>query len=74
VFYLACMVGLVVNLALSRMLLADGFRWYLASAAGLAVGSVWNYWISSFFVWRINRRRAQRYPIEPAMTGANSAL
>ena len=72
VFYLACTVGLVMNVALSRMLRSDGLRWYFAAAAGLAVGSVWNYWISSLFVWRTNRRRARRHFTERRVAAANS--
>ena len=72
VFYIACAVGLIMNIALTRMLRSDGLRWYFASAAGLAVGSVWNYWVSSLFVWRTNRRRARHHFTERRVAAANS--
>lgn len=59
-FYTACSVGLSLNLHVMNYL--NGLvPWYLAAAGGLAVGSVWNYWMSSMFVWQV-RRRAQRVP------------
>ena len=57
-FYTACSVGIFLNLHVMNYL--TGFvPWYVAAAAGLAVGSVWNYWMSSMLVWQV-RRRAQR--------------
>ena len=58
IFYTACSVGLFLNLHVLEYL-ARVVPWYVAAAAGLAVGSVWNYWMSSMFVWQV-RRRAQR--------------
>jgi len=57
-FYTACSVGLFLNLHVLTYL-AGVVSWYVAATAGLAVGSVWNYWMSSMFVWQV-RRRAQR--------------
>jgi dolichol-phosphate mannosyltransferase len=57
VFYIACSIGLFVNLRVLDTLMSLAVPWYLAAAAGLAVGSVWNYWISSLFVWQVRRRR-----------------
>jgi len=59
-FYTACSVGLSLNLHVLNYL-GGIVPWYVASAAGLAVGSVWNYWMSSMFVWQV-RRRTQRGP------------
>jgi dolichol-phosphate mannosyltransferase len=33
------------------MLEAMGFRWWLAALVGIALASVWNYALSSKFVW-----------------------
>ena len=60
VFYIACSVGVWLNLHVLNYL-GGTVPWYIASVAGLAVGSVWNYWMSSMFVWQV-RRRAQRAP------------
>jgi dolichol-phosphate mannosyltransferase len=67
-FYTACSVGLFLNL---RVLadLAGLVPWYVAAAAGLAVGSVWNYWMSSMFVWQV-RRRAERVRAKASVTRA----
>jgi dolichol-phosphate mannosyltransferase len=57
VFYAACSVGLFLNLRVFESLTAHAVPWYLAAAAGLAAGSVWNYWMSAMFVWQVRRRR-----------------
>jgi dolichol-phosphate mannosyltransferase len=57
VFYAACSVGLFVNLRVLEYLTRLSVPWYLSAAAGLAAGSVWNYWMSSMFVWQVRRRR-----------------
>jgi dolichol-phosphate mannosyltransferase len=57
VFYAACSVGLFLNLRVLEDLTGISVPWYAAAAAGLAVGSVWNYWMSSLFVWKVLRRR-----------------
>lgn len=55
VFYLACSIGLFANLRLANDLLHTGFNPVLAVLAGVAVGSLWNYFMSSMFVWQIQR-------------------
>ena len=60
-FYIASCIGLLTNVELSQLLRSSGAPWYAASAAGLFVGSIWNYWVSSVFVWQVNRRRARMY-------------
>jgi dolichol-phosphate mannosyltransferase len=57
VFYAACSVGLFVNLRVLEHLTRLSVPWYVAAAAGLAAGSVWNYWMSAMFVWQVRRRR-----------------
>lgn len=57
VFYLACSIGLAANVWVANTLRSAGVHWVLASLAGVALGSVWNYWMTSVFVWRVNRRR-----------------
>jgi dolichol-phosphate mannosyltransferase len=59
-FYAGCSVGLLLNLQVLDYLTELAVPWYLAAAAGLIVGSVWNYWISSLFVWQVRRRRLRR--------------
>ncbi|HUB32168.1 MAG TPA: glycosyltransferase family 2 protein [Bryobacteraceae bacterium] len=61
-FYAACSVGLFLNLRVLNHLAGLSVPWYAAAVAGLAVGSVWNYWMSAMFVWQV-RRRASRSPM-----------
>lgn len=56
-FYAACSIGLFLNLRVFQTLTSLAMPWYVAAVLGLAVGSVWNYWISSMFVWQVRRRR-----------------
>jgi dolichol-phosphate mannosyltransferase len=67
VFYAACSVGLFVNLRVLEYLTLHSVPWYLAAAAGLAAGSVWNYWMSAMFVWQVRRRRARGAARVPAI-------
>ncbi len=66
-FYAACSVGLFLNLRVLNHLTELSVPWYAAAAAGLAVGSVWNYWMSAMFVWQV-RRRAGRQTKSAAAT------
>jgi dolichol-phosphate mannosyltransferase len=68
VFYAACSVGLFLNLRVLEYLTGLAVPWYLAAAAGLAAGSVWNYWMSAMFVWQVRRRR-KRIPRPVAARG-----
>ena len=57
-FCAACSIGLFVNIASVGLLMNIGMRWYVATAAGISLGSVWNYGVSSVLVWGIQRRRS----------------
>ncbi|MHA6333174.1 glycosyltransferase [Qipengyuania sp. CAU 1752] len=50
-FCLTCTVGALANVALASWLHAGGLVWPLAALAGIIVGAVWNYAVSSRFVW-----------------------
>jgi dolichol-phosphate mannosyltransferase len=80
-FYVACSVGLVFNLGAAHGLRDFGLSWYSASLVGVIIGSVWNYWVTSLFIWEIGRHRADHlwavsdpgYPpveIKPAEPGS----
>ena len=51
-FYLICSVGAIINIQIATILYGHGFFWWLAGFLGIVVGSVWNYAISSTWVWR----------------------
>lgn len=46
-----CAVGALANVAVASLLQARGIHWVLATGAGILIGSVWNYALSSRFVW-----------------------
>ncbi len=50
-FCAACLIGAFANIASAVYLRELGVTWVLAALAGVALGSVWNYVLSSRFVW-----------------------
>lgn len=50
-FCLTCSIGAVANVALASWLKDAGLFWALAALAGIVIGAVWNYALSSRFVW-----------------------
>jgi dolichol-phosphate mannosyltransferase len=55
-FVVACSVGLYCNLTVSDNLHRVGVPYLPSALAGIFVGSVWNYGVSSMVVWRVKRR------------------
>jgi dolichol-phosphate mannosyltransferase len=45
------LLGAIANVAVASFLLGRGVHWILAALAGIVVGAVWNYALSSRFVW-----------------------
>lgn len=50
-FCVACSIGALANVAIASFLEGQGLFWALAALAGIVVGAVWNYALSSRFVW-----------------------
>lgn len=50
-FIATCAIGAFANVAIATFLEGQGVFWALAALAGIVVGSVWNYALSSRFVW-----------------------
>lgn len=50
-FCLTCAIGAFANVAVASMLNDNGIHWYAAAIIGVTVASVWNYALSSRFVW-----------------------
>ncbi|MCB2089743.1 MAG: glycosyltransferase family 2 protein [Sphingomonadaceae bacterium] len=50
-FCATCAVGALANVAVATLLQARGVHWALAALAGIVIGAVWNYALSSRFVW-----------------------
>ncbi|HVV43372.1 MAG TPA: glycosyltransferase family 2 protein [Nitrobacter sp.] len=51
-FYVVCSVGLLANVGVAFSVYDQEPIWWLAGAAGALMGVVWNYAVSSLFVWR----------------------
>ncbi len=51
-FYLVCGIGAIPNIGVASWLFGLNSSWWLAAIAGIAIGTVWNYTMSSLFVWR----------------------
>jgi len=51
-FYLICSLGAVANIGIASYLFAEQQVWWVAGVAGIIVGSVWNYAVSSVFTWK----------------------
>jgi len=50
-FALTCSIGLLANVGVAEVLVERGFHEIGAAVAGIVIGSVWNYALSSRFVW-----------------------
>ena len=46
-----CAIGAGANVAVAEAMAGRGFHWLTAALAGIVVGSVWNFALSSRFVW-----------------------
>ena len=51
-FYAICALGAVANVGIAGYVFARNEVWWLAGLAGVIVGSVWNYAVSSVFTWK----------------------
>lgn len=51
-FYLICGVGAVANVGIAGVVFQQHYTWWLSALAGIAVGLVWNYAVSSTATWR----------------------
>ena len=47
----ACSIGAFANVGVATVLEANGLAWWTAALIGVAIASVWNYALSSKFVW-----------------------
>ncbi len=52
-FVIACSIGAVANVGVASYLFEmNGSRWVLPAIAGVAVGAVWNYAVTSIYTWK----------------------
>jgi dolichol-phosphate mannosyltransferase len=50
-FNLVCTIGAVANIGIANWMFASNSMWFVAGLAGIGVGVVWNYAMSSIFTW-----------------------
>src|SRR5271169_4077550 len=51
-FNLVCATGAAANVGIANWMFTHDSLWYVSALAGIAVGVVWNYTMSSIFTWR----------------------
>lgn len=51
-FVLACSVGAVANVGVAGWLYGQDKYWLISALAGIAVGTIWNYAVTSLFTWK----------------------
>jgi dolichol-phosphate mannosyltransferase len=52
-FYAVGAIGAVANVGVANILFSQQhYAWFVAAIAGILVGAVWNYGVSSIFTWR----------------------
>ncbi len=51
-FVLACSVGAAANVGVAGYMFSNNQFWALSALAGIAVGTVWNFAITSIFTWK----------------------
>ncbi len=51
-FIFICSIGAVANVGIAAFLFDRKTDWIVAAVAGILVGSVWNYAVTSFYTWK----------------------
>jgi len=51
-FYVVCSVGAFANVGVANFLFNQHYQWWLSGIAGIAMGVVWNYAVSSVVTWK----------------------
>jgi dolichol-phosphate mannosyltransferase len=55
-FVLVCSLGAIGNVGVASYLFGQEFNWGLSALAGILVGTVWNYAVTSSYTWKIKTR------------------
>ena len=71
-FAAVCSIGAFANIGLANWLYDLAEPWWLAGSAGVVVGSVFNYSMSSAFVWRRARGTTGAKPLPDAVISAST--
>lgn len=54
-FVLACSIGAFANVGIAEYLFRQETYWVISAVAGILVGAVWNYAITSIYTWKPNK-------------------
>jgi dolichol-phosphate mannosyltransferase len=54
-FYLVCSLGALANIGVAAYAFSRKAEWALSAAAGIVVGTLWNYLATARFTWRAGR-------------------
>lgn len=57
-WYVACAIGVFLNLRVADTLYAHNLGWLIPGVAGLTVAAVWNFAVTNVMVWRSKMKRA----------------
>jgi dolichol-phosphate mannosyltransferase len=52
-FVLACSIGALANVGIASYLFTQDYFWGLSAMAGILVGTVWNYAVTSAYTWSV---------------------
>ena len=53
-FFAICGVGAVANVGIANAIFQQHYTWWISALAGITVGLVWNYAVSSALTWRMS--------------------
>jgi dolichol-phosphate mannosyltransferase len=51
-FQVICAIGAISNIGVASFIYSGGQNWWIAGLGGVVMGAVWNYAVTSVFVWR----------------------
>jgi dolichol-phosphate mannosyltransferase len=71
-FYAVCGLGAAANVGIAAHLFDANHSWWLAGLGGAAIGAVWNYAMSSVFVWRSRTAAAPARQAQAQITSAET--
>jgi dolichol-phosphate mannosyltransferase len=72
-FYAVCGLGAAANVGIASHLFDANHSWWLAGLGGAAIGAVWNYAMSSVFVWRSRTAAAPARQTQAQITSAEQS-
>ena len=72
-FYLVCGLGAAANVGIAAHLFVANHSWWLSSLSGAAVGAVWNYAMSSVFIWRSRAAKSRARQAQTRITSAEQS-